>query len=146
MNPAQSGTSATIKTRLLIISDTHNAVPAATGDVGLAYREPLPSADVLLHAGDLTMSGYEEQYQATISMLQGADAELKLVIAGNHDVSLDASYYLEHGKTKHPRGLCDPVKMKTLWTSDELKSHGIFYLEEGLHTFTLKSGASFTAS
>ncbi len=78
-----------IKTRFLIISDTHAARPLpAEGNEDLAFRAPLPKADVLLHCGDLTMVGLLHEYETTMALLEGIDADLKLVIAGNHDISL----------------------------------------------------------
>lgn len=38
-----------VKTRILIISDTHNR--PLQEDEGLAFREPLPDADVCIHCG-----------------------------------------------------------------------------------------------
>jgi 3',5'-cyclic AMP phosphodiesterase CpdA len=78
-----------ITTRFLVISDTHSASPeqnVAKDDI--AFRPPLPKADVLLHCGDLTMIGHLHEYEKTLTMLEGIDADLKLVIAGNHDISL----------------------------------------------------------
>jgi len=33
-----------------------------------------------------------------------------------------------------------------MWKGDAAKKAGVTYLEEGMHTFTLKSGVSFTVS
>jgi len=78
-----------VKTRFLIISDTHTASPNDNGgDNGIAFRPPLPKTDVLLHCGDLTMVGLLHEYEKTLDMLEGIDADLKLVIAGNHDITL----------------------------------------------------------
>jgi hypothetical protein len=78
-----------VKTRFLIISDTHSASPDQNaGDDGFAFRPPLPKADVLLHCGDLTMLGLLHEYEKTLDMLESIDAGLKLIIAGNHDISL----------------------------------------------------------
>jgi len=38
----------TIKTRLCILSDTHDVVPKPPRASNYAYREPFPSSDVLL--------------------------------------------------------------------------------------------------
>ena len=78
-----------ITTRFLIISDTHSASPEQNiGKDDIAFRPPLPEADVLLHCGDLTMLGHLHEYEKTLNMLENIDADLKLVIAGNHDISL----------------------------------------------------------
>ena len=73
------------KTRFLIISDTHNA---DRNRQDFSW-EPFPKVDVVLHCGDLTMLGRMQEYQTTFDMIKDIDAELKLVIAGNHDISLD---------------------------------------------------------
>ena len=65
-------------TTFLILSDTHDD----------AFPDPasLPSSrvDVVLHCGDLTMIGGLSNYKEAIANLKAIDAELKLVIAGNH--------------------------------------------------------------
>ncbi|MCJ1372841.1 hypothetical protein MMC20_004066 [Loxospora ochrophaea] len=140
----------TVKTRICIISDTHTRQPFPATDTNHAFRNPLPTADILLHAGDLTSTGRITEYESTITMLKEANAELKLVIAGNHDTSLDSEYYPRAIKEKflpvigHRFGGEDLVKVKELWTGEELGKAGIVYLEEGVQTFELKNGARFT--
>ena len=138
----------TIKTRFLIISDTHSAQLSSQDNEPQAsthfpFRKPLPSADVLLHCGDLTKIGQLNEYRKTLDMLGECDVELKLVIAGNHDISLDEEYYQREGMKMH--GHMFDVKMprqaKEMWTREEARKAGVTYLEEGFHTFTLKSGA-----
>lgn len=82
-----------VKTRFCLISDTHARAPVPPTVTEHGYRHPLPSADVLLHAGDLTRTGMIDEYRVTLDMLKAADAELKIVIAGNHDLTLDANYW-----------------------------------------------------
>lgn len=75
-------------------------------------------------------------------MLEDCDAELKLVIAGNHDISLE-EYYQREGMRMH-RHTFDPKmpkQAKEMWTGEEARKSGVTYLEEGSHTFILKSGA-----
>lgn len=124
------------------MSDTH-AAPFLT-----AKTWHLPRVDVLLHCGDLSNSGSLSDYRGTISLLESVPAEIKLVIAGNHDKTLDQKYWNKHIEMMQARG--EDVdqglhyKAKELWTSDEVRRAGIFYLDEGTHKFTLRSGASFT--
>ncbi|CAI7621633.1 unnamed protein product [Penicillium glandicola] len=167
----------TIKTRICMISDTHTSTPHPPQRTDHAYRYPLPQANILLHAGDLTKVGYRVEHEAMIAMLADADAELKLVIAGNHDITLDEDYFTNFGYTRHQRPeqlgeesilLSDdnlqttlrtspptnkPNKdslqsyarsIKSLWTSESARKAEIIYLEEGTHSFTLKTGAKFT--
>lgn len=81
-------------------------------------------------------------------MLKKASAELKLVISGNHDITLHEEFYVRGtGKDKHGRrgrGLEDVQKIREMWTGEEARRAGIVYLEEGVRTFELKSGAKFT--
>lgn len=134
-----------VKTRLCIISDTHTAELWPSDDKTHAYRDPLPSADVLLHAGDITNVGYINEYQSMIDLLSKADAELKIVIAGNHDVTLDEPYYEKTGKKKFHRNYGEDLDaVKEMWTGEKAKKAGIVYLEEGVRTFTISNGARFT--
>ena len=138
----------TIKTRFLIISDTHSAQLSSQENEPQAstpfpFRKSLPSADVLLHCGDLTKIGQLYEYRKTLDMLGECDAEFKLVIAGNHDISLDEEYYQREGMRMH-RHTFDPKmpkEAKEMWTGEEARKAGVTYLEEGSHTFVLKSGA-----
>ena len=135
----------TVKTRFCIISDTHTAELRPLDDKSHAYREPLPSADVLLHAGDITMVGYIHEYESMVDMFSKAHAELKIVIAGNHDVTLDEPYYEKIGKRKFHRNIGEDLEVvREMWTGEHAKQAGIVYLDEGVRTFTLSNGARFT--
>lgn len=122
----------------LIISDTHSFVNDFTELSRKASS--YPSVDVLIHCGDLTNVGTPEEYQHALHMLSTIQAELRLVIAGNHDLSLDEEFC--RTPNKRNLNLEDHRKAKAFW-QDYAKSQGVTYLEEGLRTFTLKSGASF---
>ena len=84
-------------------------------------------------------------------MLKEAPAELKLVIPGNHDITLHEEFYVRGtGKNKHvrrgSRGMEDVQKIREMWTGDEARRAGIVYLEEGVRRFELGNGARFTVS
>jgi predicted phosphodiesterase len=66
----------TVKTRVLIISDTHNAPLSSREDANptAPFKSPLPSADLLIHCGDLTMTGQLHEYHRTLDMLAEIDA------------------------------------------------------------------------
>lgn len=135
----------TVKTRFCIISDTHTAELWPSDDKSHAYRDPLPSADVLLHAGDITIAGYIHEYEPMFEMLSKADAELKIIIAGNHDVTLDEPYYEKTGKREFHRNIGEDLGVvREIWTGERAKKAGIVYLEEGVRTFTLSNGSCFT--
>ncbi|KAF1852084.1 ser/Thr protein phosphatase family protein [Cucurbitaria berberidis CBS 394.84] len=135
-----------VKTRFLIISDTHSAAPAQEStNNNVPFRSPLPKADVLLHCGDLTMVGHLHEYEQTLDMLNNIDADLKLVIAGNHDISLDAEYYDRKGQYMHRQDGYDkklPQKAMDFWKGERAQRSGIVYLEEGTYMFALKNGAN----
>ncbi|KUL90451.1 hypothetical protein ZTR_00218 [Talaromyces verruculosus] len=82
------------KTRIVCVSDTHGYSPAESGF-------NLPSGDVLIHAGDLSNRGTRSELERTFRWIEEADYEVKIVVAGNHDVSLDAEFYAEHGSHFH---------------------------------------------
>ena len=128
-----------VLTRFLVISDTHHVEP----DEFRQAFHPLPKVDVLLHCGDLTQCGGISSYKKALRILGGIDAELKLVIAGNHDLELDGDYWRSHliededlpEEHDHAVGF---------WKGSQAEAAGVTYLEEGLHTFKLSNGSQFT--
>ncbi|KAK4955226.1 hypothetical protein LTR10_007421 [Elasticomyces elasticus] len=127
------------------MSDTHNLELNATaasepGSCPLANK--LPKVDVLLHCGDLTQVGGTSAFKNALRLLGSFDAELKLVIAGNHDLELDGQYWrdnldMDDGPEEHDRAV-------ELITGPLAKAAGVTYLAEGTHHFTLKNGTSFS--
>jgi predicted phosphodiesterase len=146
MSATTTTPSAHVKTRFLILSDTHSAEPSQNlGNGNVSFRPPLPKADVLLHCGDLTMIGHLEEYEKTLNMLESVEADLKLVIAGNHDISLDEQYYARKGQYMHRSSGYDkelPAQAKNMWMGERAKRAGVTYLEEGTYSFRLKNGAN----
>ncbi|MCJ1436329.1 hypothetical protein MMC27_005707 [Xylographa pallens] len=129
----------TIATTFLVISDTHNFEFGNTPGSPQPLRLPAPKVDVLLHCGDLTEVGGVSSYEKAMKMLGSIDAELKLVIPGNHDLDLDKQYWEAHDEDPEDHILA--VDAMTGRLADEA---GASYLIEGTHSFTLKSGAKFT--
>ncbi|KAF4441362.1 putative rhamnogalacturonate lyase C [Fusarium austroafricanum] len=140
-----------IKTRLLIISDTHGSKPKSKNKGGpstedelrqkdvmrvtTGWREPLPEADVVLHCGDLTKRTTIPEFENTFSVLRSIRAPLKLAIAGNHDIALHDDYWInEFGG---PQDTLDKVKKIVR----KAERDGVRYLTEGVHEFTLQTGA-----
>jgi Icc-related predicted phosphoesterase len=134
----------TVKTRFCLISDTHATLPFPAGDTSHAYRYPLPAADVLLHAGDLTTVGRLAEHEKMVNLLKNADAPLKIVIAGNHDITLDPECYENFGKSRHHDRMEDLNQVRELYCGEEARKHGVVYMEEGVQTFKLKNGAKLT--
>ncbi|KAI1979028.1 hypothetical protein LOZ55_002320 [Ophidiomyces ophidiicola] len=69
---------------VVCISDTHN------------YQPDLPDGDILVHAGDLTQSGSLAELQRALNWLNSQPHQHKFVVAGNHDLILDASFPSAH--------------------------------------------------
>lgn len=77
-------------------------------------------------------------------MLSNIKAELKLVIAGNHDITLDEEYYDRKGMYMHRLKEKDERitrQAREMWTGEQARRAGVTYLDEGVHFFVLKSGA-----
>ncbi|EOA81634.1 uncharacterized protein SETTUDRAFT_157538 [Exserohilum turcica Et28A] len=115
--------------RFLILSDMH----------GAELPQNLPQCEVLLHCGNLTEHGTPQSISSALQNLSKVDARLKLVIAGNHEVSLDRQYWLSHG------GPEDDVKRAhaLVASNGEASQYGTNFLSEGTHTFNLPCGATF---
>ncbi|OAA69201.1 ser/Thr protein phosphatase [Akanthomyces lecanii RCEF 1005] len=79
----------TRRTRIVCISDTHNCTVK------------LPPGDVLIHAGDITNQGSHSELSKAVKWLEGLQYEAKIIIAGNHDITLDADFYARHGHDFH---------------------------------------------
>ncbi|KAI5464075.1 Metallo-dependent phosphatase-like protein [Mariannaea sp. PMI_226] len=144
----------TIKTKFLILSDTHgrkpkpkldtdpttedelsqDSVPSRKGRY-TTYREPLAEVDVVLHCGDLTKRSRVEEFQDTFDMLRAIRAPLKLVIAGNHDFALHEEYFYSEFNGD-PQVVAQVRKIVKAAEAD-----GVYYLSEGVHEFTLANGA-----
>lgn len=131
---------AKIRTRLLIVSDTH-------GEDFSCEDRPQQYADVVLHCGDLTDGSKLEEFQTSINMLKSIDAPLKLVIAGNHDFTMDIAAFeaklaevvppLEPEIVAREYGTLGQARQ----LFDHARSEGIVFLDEGTHCFTLENGA-----
>ena len=124
------------------MSDTHNFQFEDNATISLPFNPPLPKADVVLHCGDLTHCGGSSSYKKALKMLGAFDAELKLVIAGNHDLDLDKRYWHTHlDEDDEPE---DFSRAMEVMNGDLASEADVTYLVEGTHTFTLRNGAKFT--
>jgi 3',5'-cyclic AMP phosphodiesterase CpdA len=132
-----------IATRVLVLSDTH----------GEALQRPVTtSADVAIHCGDITEESKLDEFRAAISMLKAIDAPIKLVIAGNHDFTLDdkaftntrreISSIIDEPALKRTYG--DLGEARALFDTEEVRVAGIIFLDEGIHRITLANGALMT--
>ncbi|KAF1913860.1 Metallo-dependent phosphatase-like protein [Ampelomyces quisqualis] len=118
-------------TRFLIMSDTH----------GVELPSDLPYCDVLLHCGDLTEDGSPQSIAAALQALSRVKAELRLVIAGNHEISLDKTYYLAQKGAEADVG--EAHALVSPEAASQASKSGTIFLSEGTRRFTLASGATF---
>ncbi|GAB7353060.1 hypothetical protein MBLNU459_g3610t1 [Dothideomycetes sp. NU459] len=80
--------------RFVLVSDTHSTYPK------------LPAGDVLCVAGDMTNQGSLSELQKSLDWIGRTDFKAKVVVAGNHDITLDKPFYKEHGlyfHNQHPQ-------------------------------------------
>ena len=132
-----------IPTRFLVISDTH-------GDK-LHYKLP-EHVDVAIHCGDLTEESKLEEFQASIELLKKLNASLKIVIAGNHDWTMDIPMFKKKLAEHNPPLDDDLVRKeygsfgeaRALIEAEDVKASGIIFLDEGIHHLTLANGAGLT--
>ncbi|KAI7552372.1 metallophosphoesterase domain-containing protein [Hortaea werneckii] len=109
-------------------------------------------ADVAIHCGDLTEESKLHEFKTALQTLQSIRAPLKLVIAGNHDFTLDVPAFKRKLTTINPP-LDDALvkreygrfgEARALLGSEEAKAAGIHLLDEGTHTFQLANGSTLT--
>lgn len=129
-----------VKTSIFMLSDTHGMTLDGRIPVG-------PIADVCVHAGDLTEESKLEEFRLAITLLRSIDAPLKLVIAGNHDFTLDTPSFAK--KIQEIKPPLDPALVKKFYGDYEeakhlllnaREEHGIYLLNEGTHDFVLQNG------
>jgi len=92
------------------------------------------------------MEGELDQYHQTLDMLARIDAPVKLVIAGNHDLSLDRDFVFGHLKRERLTEEQADARVKQardLWTGPDGRARveGITFLDEGTHHIDLPNGA-----
>jgi Icc-related predicted phosphoesterase len=75
--------------RVICISDTHD------------QQLPLPSGDVLIHAGDLTENGSLDEIQSQLTWLSSQPHRHKILVAGNHDVLLDETFLNKYPERRY---------------------------------------------
>jgi predicted phosphodiesterase len=124
--------SSTVTTRVLILSDTH----------GDQLLRPIDTkVDIVIHCGDLTEESKLEEYRTAVKMLKEIDAPLKLVIAGNHDFSLDQDVFQTHLADLRQRINDNQLvkdtygkvgEAKAVLEASDAKQNGIVLLNEGI--------------
>lgn len=108
------------KTRIVCISDTHSR-----------YHFPLPAGDILVHGGDFSMTGQQIEIEKFIEWLKSlTQFRLKIIIAGNHDLTMEPEFYEKTWQRWHFRKKEDYEQIGRLIRDPALATdYGIIYLE-----------------
>jgi len=114
---------------VVCVADTHTATP------------DVPAGDIFLHAGNLTDHGSFGELQAQIDWIRGLPHRHKVVIAGSHDVLLDAKFVATH----HIKEM-GPWDKKPGRTREDLEWGDVTYLEGESVTLTVELGCDTNAS
>ncbi|KAM0311642.1 hypothetical protein ACHAO8_007039 [Botrytis cinerea] len=135
-----------IPTRVMVISDTHT-FEFNDDDIPLSLSKIPSDIDVLLHCGDLTKVGDLSEYRSALQMLKAIPAKLKLVIAGNHDRTLDKAWVVrnlghKYTSEEYEEVLWECAAGNEIMKGDMARDAGVTYLEEGVHDFSLENGAA----
>lgn len=85
----------------------------------------------------MTENGDPEMIKSSFQLLADMPAELKLVIAGNHDTTFDRKWFVAQGGDERH---CD----QTAHLARQFEDRGLFYLDEGTYNFKLSSGTTFS--
>ncbi|KZT26547.1 Metallo-dependent phosphatase, partial [Neolentinus lepideus HHB14362 ss-1] len=115
-------------TRFICISDTHS------------HAFPVPDGDVLLHSGDLTDTGKLKDFEITMDWLCKLPHHKKIIIAGNHDLTLHRGWYEINYSRWHGSHQQDVTKIMDLIKGERAQKAGIVYLEDEEYEFQAKDG------
>eukprot|EP00947_MAST-08B_sp_MAST-8B-sp1_P002913 g2913.t1 len=110
--------------RLVCISDTHGSH---------RHIKDIPSGDILVHAGDITETGELAQLSDFAAWLEELPHKHKVVVAGNHDITLAPEFYQRRGAPRfhrHRHVKEDPAKCRAALTAAAAAAKGIVYLED----------------
>ncbi|KAK4676694.1 hypothetical protein QC764_402460 [Podospora pseudoanserina] len=122
-----------IKTSFFILSDSH-------AEKGLAI--PNVPVDVAIHCGDLTEDSKIHEFQTSLDLLRHIDAPLKLIIAGNHDFTLDKTAF-EKKVAEFQQLYLARIQISTK-PNMKMSSEDVVFLGKGIHSFALRNGAKLT--
>lgn len=132
-----------VSTRFFIISDIHTEIFKPDE----VPKGAAAAADVMICCGDLTDNSELHEYRSIVDMLSKVAAPLKLVVAGNHDGTLDSEGFWDTNNWRYkrwPRRKSDKAA-KLFGNTGEarliLEQGGFIVLDEGHHKFPLGNGA-----
>ena len=89
----------------------------------------LASGDVLIHTGDFSNTGEPEQIEDLHVWMCSQPHKWKIVIAGNHDVTMDTAYYKDRGAARFHADreeAVDPERVRAIL----IDSEHVVYLED----------------
>ncbi len=114
--------------KICCISDTHCR----------AHPKDLPDADVLIHAGDLSLTGEPHEIQHGLAWLRRFPHKYKIVIGGNHDNTLAEMPMLFDDQFKPYKDLSPLIYLRG--TQTEIKVDGKSYSVFGSPVIPFSSG------
>ncbi|RYP66047.1 hypothetical protein DL769_006149 [Monosporascus sp. CRB-8-3] len=122
-----------IRTKLLIVSDTNGEdIPQVS-----SLR-----ADVVIHCGDITQLSRIREFCDSLVLLRRIQSPLKLVIAGNHDFTMDLPTFRR--SISNANELLETEEVRREY-GDYGETRELFhFLEEGSHHFELQNGPMLT--
>jgi len=97
---------------------------------------PVPLGDVLLHGGDLTGCGRTREYKRTMDWLSSLPHPIRIIIAGNHDLTLDPKVFED--EDSYDFSFTEQARESVAGTA--AKAAGVVYLESSSHEFQAKEG------
>lgn len=127
-------------TSVLILADTHGRK-----DIGI---KPDSKFDLAIRCGDLAQQSKISEFRSTLDLLHKIPAPVKVVIARNHEITLEEETYRKHLLAAGVKPT-DSVAIREYGEIGEArrllvaaaKEDGIIFLKEGTHTLHLPNGA-----
>lgn len=95
------------------------------------------------------MEGLTSEYNKTLDMLASIDAPVKLIIAGNHDRTLDKTWMENHEKLLWGKKWEEAYdEAREMWFGKEGRAvkEGVRMLEEGIHEVEVGNGGVLKVS
>lgn len=87
----------------------------------------VPPGDIYVHAGDFSSHGLLGEFQIFHDYVAQLPHTHKIVIAGNHDLTMDKDYYLSRGRQRfHFKFPQDPDACRAVFT----QSRSLIYLQD----------------
>ncbi|KAK3375852.1 hypothetical protein B0T24DRAFT_617166, partial [Lasiosphaeria ovina] len=131
-----------VKTTFLLLSDTYAKNGVAVPDLPV---------DVAIHYGDLTDGSKIHEFETTLTLLRSIEAPLKIVIAGNHNFTLDKPVYREKADTTRRLFSIIPELMRkeygnpgNIYRLISQEPEGIHFLNKGTYYFRLSNSTDLT--